>query len=450
MPPRSPTRARTRTRTHRPWAAAIIAMVLAAVPFTTDTAHAEGRSHGQRPVTNWARREALPLMTVDPAAPIDDLAPLRRSVGDAVVVGLGESVHGAAEETTLKHRTLRFLVEELGFRTVAWEEDWTTGILVNEYLAGGRGDLEALMRQMSSQWQTREVADVLRWLRQFNEGRSDKVQFFGVEYYATRRLAYDALDAHVARTAPERLVELRSHLSVIRPPTPDIFGYIEQLSQVPDKTPYIEHARQVQALVASLPHPPGDRGHAIAMHHAHQILSFYVHYSLPFADSLVYRDRHAAEHVRWWRELTGDRMAYWAASPHTANAPELRIAVPPEPDLRFPSAGSYLRDWYGERYLSVGFTFDHGTVSLGPGATADLPPPPPTWFEHPLGGVRLAQFALDLRGHAPRPVRQWLDEPLTTRGLADSGPGGHITGGTLRQWFDLIVHRQEITAAEPT
>ena len=79
----------------------------------------------------------MPLATVEPAASMDDLAPLRESVGDAVVVGLGESVHGAAEETTLKHRLLRFLVEELGFRSVAWEEDWTSGIAVNEYIAGG-------------------------------------------------------------------------------------------------------------------------------------------------------------------------------------------------------------------------------------------------------------------------------------------------------------------------
>ena len=41
----------------------------------------------------------------------------------ASVVGLGESAHGAAEELTLKHRTLRLLVEDMGFRSVAWEED---------------------------------------------------------------------------------------------------------------------------------------------------------------------------------------------------------------------------------------------------------------------------------------------------------------------------------------
>lgn len=47
-----------------------------------------------------------------PRRPIGDLTPLRRAIGDAEIVGLGESAHGAAEEETLKHRTLRLLVEQ--------------------------------------------------------------------------------------------------------------------------------------------------------------------------------------------------------------------------------------------------------------------------------------------------------------------------------------------------
>jgi erythromycin esterase-like protein len=75
-----------------------------------------------QPVTGWVRHHATPLETVGPRRPLDDLAPHRRSIGDAEIVGLGESTHGAAEEITLKQRTLRLLVERLGFRSVAWEE----------------------------------------------------------------------------------------------------------------------------------------------------------------------------------------------------------------------------------------------------------------------------------------------------------------------------------------
>jgi erythromycin esterase-like protein len=55
-------------------------------------------------VANWIRHNANQLTTIDPNAPLGDLASLRRMVGDAQVVGLGESTHGAREETTLKLR----------------------------------------------------------------------------------------------------------------------------------------------------------------------------------------------------------------------------------------------------------------------------------------------------------------------------------------------------------
>lgn len=51
----------------------------------------------------------------------------------------------------------------------------------------------------------------------------------------------------------------------------------------------------------------GEANHAqaITLNHARQIFSFYEHYSLSFADSLVYRDARAAENVKWWQRTIG-------------------------------------------------------------------------------------------------------------------------------------------------
>lgn len=400
-------------------------------------------------VTGWVRHNAVPLDTIDPAAPLDDQAPLRRSIGDAAIVGLGESFHGAAEEIQLKHRALRLLVERMGFRSIAWEEDWTTGRQIDQYIQTGRGDLDALMREVSPQYQSRQVADVLRWLRDYNAGRADKVRFVGIEYYFTPRPAYDAVKAHVAETAPHRLPELESHLEVIRPPDDmNKFQYAQWYAeQAEDKERYIRHARQTYELVRSLPHRPGDRAHALIVRQARQIVSFYEHYSLPEDDRHAYRDAHAARNLKWWRSFTDDKIAYWSASPHVADAPRVRLAgPPPEPDIRFASVGSFLRRWYDRRYRPISFTFDHGTTIIGPGQTAPLPPPEPGWFERPFGKVRADQFVLDLRAPAPPPVRRWLRSAATTRG---PGIGFTMDGGSLGQWFDVIVHRQEVTPADP-
>ncbi|HEY7488106.1 MAG TPA: erythromycin esterase family protein [Streptosporangiaceae bacterium] len=421
------------------------AVGVVAVLAGTYTAIAQTRE----PVTDWARRNAVPLRTVDPQAPLDDVAALRGSIGDAAIVGLGESTHGAAEEEQLKLRTLRFLVEQLGYRTIAWEDDWTTGLKLDEYIRTGKGNLGTLVAQMSPQWPSREVADVLRWLRDYNAGHADKVRFFGVESYLTGQLAYDEVKAYVAKVDPRRLSELRSHLRVIRPPTADIFKYIGDFLKVDDKQSYVRHAREVRALVERLPHRPGDRGHAVALHNADQIVSFYEYYTMSEAGQFVYRDAYEARNLAWWRTFSGDKIVFWAASPHIANAPQLRITRQSQPDMRFASAGSYLRRWYGERYRAIGYTFDHGAISGGPGVAVPMPPPRQEWFEQPLGKVGLDQFALDLRRPAPPPVRTWLTAPIKTRGLPNEGPDAYMSGGTLAQWFDIVVHRQEVTPTQP-
>jgi erythromycin esterase-like protein len=401
-----------------------------------------------RRASDWVAATATAVTSTDPAGPIDDVAPLRDAIGDAEVVGLGESVHGAAEELGLKHRALRVLVEQDGFRSVAWEEDWTTGRLINQYITTGTGDPDTLVGRMSPQWQSQEVADVLRWLHDFNRGRSDKVQFVGVEYYLTGQEAYDAVDGYVAATAPARLPELREHLQAIRPASPDVFAHIQAYSTVTDKEPYLRHAHAVQELVRDLPHPDGDRDQAIALHTARQIVSFHEHFALPEPDSHAYRDAHAAENLVWWQQLTGHKIAFWAASPHTANAPQMRLTSPGGGDMRFASAGSHLRERYGERYLSIGFTFDHGRVGLGGAQAMDVPGPADGWFEQPLGQVELDRFVLDLRAPAPPAVRDWLAGPITTRG--PMGAGSTSQGGSAAQWFDIVVHTQEVTPAAAT
>jgi hypothetical protein len=74
-----------------------------------------------------------------------------------------------------------------------------------------------------------------------------------------------------------------------------------------------------------------------------------------------------------------------------------------------------------------------------------------------LGGVGTGVLAALTAGPAGaggrddqgRAVRRWLEAPIRTRGLPDRGPDSTMSGGTLAQWFDVIVHRQEVTPVLP-
>ncbi|MFI6900780.1 erythromycin esterase family protein [Nonomuraea sp. NPDC050394] len=392
------------------------------------------------PVVDWVKEQAVPLATIDPAAPLDDLAPLARMIGDAKVVGLGESTHGAREEALLKHRLLRYLVEKRGFRTIAWEEDWTTGQLVDRYVVTGKGDLDAVVKQMTTTWQAEEVREVLRWLRAYNARHADKVRFVGVEFYATRPAAYDAVIRHVAKAAPAKLESVKTHLAEIRPPSDDVGKYLRELFESGrDMKPYIAHARAAYDVVKAL---PDSRAQALALHNARQIVSFFEY--LDRRADTGYRDQQASRNLRWWQRFSGDKVAYWAASAHTANAPDLRLSLPPAPERRFASAGSHLRRWYGPRYLSIGFTFDHGTLEAG-GKPVRIPRPPRTFADRPFGDAGISQYAIDLRVKTP----PQLNRPKKMRGIANYDPKRpfdyYMYGGAITQWFDVIVHRQTVT-----
>jgi erythromycin esterase len=289
------------------------------------------------------------------------------------------------------------------------------------------------------------VRDVLEWLRHYNDTHADDVRVAGAEYFATGHAAYDAVEDYVAANAPDRMAELLSHLEWVRPdPGVDIGTHLGEYLAIVDKTPYVDAAAAVERLVDSV----GGDGHAVAAQHARQIHSWYEGFSLPWGDIPDYRDARAAENVRWWQQHTGARTIYWAASAHVADAPRLTITEPGEPDTMFASAGSHLENWYGADYVTIGFTFDHGTYLTGEGATIELPPASPGWFENPLAGVGHSQFVLRLDRHVPRAVRDWLDAPLTTRGLPEYGSDSVAHGGTLRDWFDVLVHTQEVTPAD--
>ncbi|TDE89501.1 erythromycin esterase family protein [Occultella glacieicola] len=397
-------------------------------------------------VTRWVERHAVAVPD-DPTRPGRDLAAIARATAGAEVIGLGEPGHTIGEVTTLQARYLRHLVTHEGVRAIAFEMDWTLSLSVSDYVLGVRDDLDAVLDVQERIWRTTEFRDVLEWLRHYNDTHVTDVRIAGTEYFATGSPAYDAVEAHVAANAPDRMTELLTYFEWVRPdPGVDPRTHLGEYLAIVDKTPYVEAAAAVEQLVETI--GGGDSGD-LAAHHARQIHSWYEAFSLPWDDIPDYRDARSAENVRWWQHHTGARTVYWAASAHVADAPRLTITEPGEPDTTFASAGSHLEDWYGRHYVTIGFTFDHGTYLTEDGTTVAMPPASPGWFERPLADVRHAQFVVGLDRHVPRAVRDWLDAQLRTRGLPEYGSGSLAHGGTLREWFDVLVHTQEVTPAEP-
>ena len=87
----------------------------------------------------WLRANVKPLRTFAVDDDFRDLEPLRQMIGSARVVGLGEGSHGTREFFTMKHRLIRFLVQEMGFTTFALEATWAEAYDIDAYVKGRAG-----------------------------------------------------------------------------------------------------------------------------------------------------------------------------------------------------------------------------------------------------------------------------------------------------------------------
>ncbi|WP_410660590.1 erythromycin esterase family protein [Amycolatopsis sp. lyj-112] len=304
----------------------------------------------------WIRQHAHPLATFDPEGPLADLAPLRGMVRDANLVTLGASARDTHELSVVSQRIVRFLVEELEFRSLVIEGDDVTSVALDEYVRTGIGDPRALLAGARSFWRTGELLDVVGWIRRHNE----------------RNPADPVRIAAMAEISPG---------------------------------------------VATLP------------------------------GTLADIERLLAENTIRWHEHTGHKVVYWGGMVHVMNGRTRAISTQGPQDVHR-NAGSYLREHFGSGHRSVGLTFHHGATSYA------VPAPPAEFAENTLGSTDLDAYLLDLRATSPDPVREWLSRPAKTRLV---GPGyspaddavHHLSGGSLAEWFDVLVHIQEVTPARP-
>jgi len=125
-----------------------------------------------------------PLDGTDPGLPRADLEPLRKIVGRAPIVALGEPIHTSGGFYEMKHRVFRYLVETLGFRAFAMETPWIDAERVSQYVQTCEGTPEAALRGLFTVWQSTEVRDLVQWMCDWNRGhrrRQDKIHFFGFD-----------------------------------------------------------------------------------------------------------------------------------------------------------------------------------------------------------------------------------------------------------------------------
>jgi erythromycin esterase-like protein len=156
-------------------------------------------------IAEWIANHAVHLDITEAGHGFDDMQPLKKIVGNARIVSLGEATHGTREFFQLKHRMVEFLATEMGFTIFSIEANLPEAYRLNDYILNGEGDPAKLLRGMYFwTWDTQEVLAMIHWMREFNQSGKGQIQFTGFDMQ-TPDVAMQIVRDFVAKNDPNYL-----------------------------------------------------------------------------------------------------------------------------------------------------------------------------------------------------------------------------------------------------
>lgn len=391
----------------------------------------------------WLKKAAVPLIGVEAGKGFKDLEPLKKVVGDARIVALGEATHGTREHFQMKHRLLEFLATEMGFTHFAIEANMTEAFQVNEYVLHGTGNAkEALAGLYFWTWYTEEVLAMIEWMREFNKSGKGKLQFLGFDMQ-TGTVALDGAKAFIAKADPKFVKEsgeLYDKAAPLLPKNPAQYSALNNMKRAERK----ERADAAWAVVA---HLEKNRDAYLKAMKAEEVdrgildATVAAQAARNQAATHNYRDESMATNVGWILDHApkGSKVVLWAHNGHVARMEGMM--------------GHHLAKRYGKEMVVFGFGAGEGTytaIRTGKGLTGEneLKPPPAGSLEKALREAGLTTCALDLRPSATEPNAKWLARPHLLRSIGALAMEDQFFPVSAPALYDVLVYVDKTSASK--
>jgi erythromycin esterase len=103
---------------------------------------------------------------------------------NAKILSLGENTHGSHEFFTSKFQIIKYCITNLNYSTIGIESDYAGTQIANDYIQKGIGTPENAVYNMGiSAWMTKEMREILEWLKQTNTSKTDqnKISIYGFD-----------------------------------------------------------------------------------------------------------------------------------------------------------------------------------------------------------------------------------------------------------------------------
>ncbi|MFB4264791.1 erythromycin esterase family protein [Nonomuraea sp. GTA35] len=405
----------------------------------------------------------IPLRTLDPAAPLDDLEWVDDAIGDARVVAIGESAHYNRETYELRHRLLRYLAERHGFGAYAMETGFTEGGRTDAWVRGGDGRLGQIMASgltsLTGLW--RQMGAHLEWMRRHNATAGRPVGFYGIDLggqNASLLPGLDAVSAYLAQADPgfgidpairETAAAFAATSAFAAPATMAAYAQLPAGTKDALTAGLADLAARLKGRRLEYVRRTGAEAYERALRSMRLVVTLEaVVRDMSRGDqrSVMYnRDAEIADTVEWILRRE-DRIVLAAHNGHVQRWPGVLPGMDPVTPM-----GMHLADRLGEDYLVIGATFGTGQMLNADAAAfqagtlfAPAQPPEPGSLDALMHASHDGPFVTDLRRLSPADA-----EAVRAATVQRAGFGSFHAPVSPLDAYDLVVHLPHVTGAEP-
>lgn len=310
--------------------------------------------------TAWLQEQSIPIFSINPGDTIfSDLQFLKEELKGVEIIGLGEQSHGDGSTFLAKARLVKFLHQEMGFSLLAFESGILDCTLALQAFEGGATIDSAFRAGVFKIWSNSSEVAELRQYAGSAIADASTPPFVGFDCQLSGNLPPQVRADAICRFLQQEHPGFDSSAfslvwQVLAPDSPKNFAHwkrdtifqqaffaqLDSLSRLAARLqPATLEGRLMQRGVSGLKH--------------YYFFIWKMNAINPDYSALNVRDSVMAANLAWLKEeiFPGRKVIIWAANTHLGYERQ---------KLKYPDAmhpmGSYLKQWYGDKYYVLSFT----------------------------------------------------------------------------------------------